>query len=206
MDKFKFNFKIKSNFSRFPKRGASLRNQAGFTLVELGVVLGVGAAVGLAALFIVPGMLANSNAKEFSDAVTSAVPRIQTAHKNRTSFNGLNTSVVANNGWIAENFIEKNTATGVPTGNLIAPWDGGAITFTTSAPFTQVVVSVAGVDKNTCNALVTTMMGNDLFIAGNVGTGTPVKASSATGVDLAVAGARCSAAGAKTVSFTFARN
>lgn len=193
------------SLKRVPSSGRKLSKQAGVTLTEVGVGIAISSVIGMAAFYMVPKMLAENNAKRLHDAITVSIPKIQGAHQNRTNFSGLTTAVVARNGWIAEPLISKD-ASGVPTGTLVAPWDGGTITVATASPFTQGTFTVTGASTAVCNAVVTTMMDNDIFVSANVGTGTPVKASVASGVDFDAAGTRCSAAGTKTLTFTFGRS
>jgi prepilin-type N-terminal cleavage/methylation domain-containing protein len=194
------NFSTKKNRA-LNMRNRTLRKQAGFTLIELGVVVAIGAVISIAGVLVVPKMLAENNAKKLSDALTLAIPKIQSAYQNRTSYNGLTATAVAKNGWIADSLIEKKK--GVPTGNLITPWAGGSIVFVETEG-KQAKVTVTAASPAVCNSLATNFLSNDMLLTANI-NGTSVKELNLE-VNYAETGEACTKKTSNSIEVVFGRS
>lgn len=96
------------------------RKQGGFSLPELALVILIGSLLAGVAALILPGIFANFRANKVIDEFNISIPAMQTAYQNRTSFAGLTTAQVAQNGWVGSSFVEMTN--GVPTGNLVTQW------------------------------------------------------------------------------------
>jgi prepilin-type N-terminal cleavage/methylation domain-containing protein len=178
--------------------GPKGRKQRGYSLTELAIViLIIGLLAALAAL-ILPNVLASIRASKINDAFNSAIPSIQTAYNNRTSFTGLTTAQVAQNRWMGSSLTEL--AAGVPTGNLLTQW--GQLTFATAANATQGQGTLTNIPSREC-IKITTAMSSDQYLNVTV-NGTAVKAGT-TDLDLTTAGTQCNANNANTIVFTFGR-
>lgn len=164
--------------------------------MAIGLVIAVMvAAVGYAVL--VP-LFANFRAGKITDAFNAAVPAIQTAYQNRTSFSGISTAQVAQNRWLEGGITELSA--GVPTGNLITQW--GTVTFASAANGTQAQATLNNVPSREC-IKISTALNTDQYQSVTV-NGAAVK----TGVnemDLTTVGTQCNASNANTIAFTFGR-
>ena len=68
--------------------------QGGFSLPELAIVLMIAALIAAAAMVVVPRVLASVRAGKLIDEFNTAIPAIQTAYQNQTSFSRDRKSVV----------------------------------------------------------------------------------------------------------------
>ncbi|WP_109514226.1 type 4 pilus major pilin [Pseudomonas ovata] len=178
--------------------GLKKRKQRGFGLMEFAiVVLLVSLLAGLASL-VLPGIFASIRATKITDELNLAIPAIQTAYQNKTSYAGLTTAQVAQNGWIGSGFTEVTN--GVPTGNLVTQW--GTMTFVTAATNTRVTGTLNNVPTRECIKIANTFSA-DQYLAATV-NGTAVK-TGVNGTALTVIGTQCSSTATNTITFTFGR-
>lgn len=180
-----------------PKRTGSAR-QRGFSLTELAIVLGIIALIAAAAMVVVPRVLASIRASKIIDAFNEAIPSIQTAYQNQTSFANLTTAQVAQNGWLNDSFVEM--AGGVPDGNLVTQW--GTIAFAPAAGNTQGQATLTNIPTKECVKIGSSFM-NDLFLTASI-NGTQVKAGP-NNIDLTAVGTQCSSTPTNVIVFTFGR-
>lgn len=172
--------------------------QRGVTLIELSIVILIAGLLAALVGLILPNILASIRANKITDAFDSAIPAIQTAYQNRTSYNGLTTAQVAQNRWMGTGMTE--VAAGVPTGNLLTQW--GQLTFTPAANGTQAQGTLTAIPSREC-IKISNAMASDQYLTVNV-NGTAVKAAAAD-LDLTTAGTQCNANNANTIVFTFGR-
>ncbi|MBD8792705.1 prepilin-type N-terminal cleavage/methylation domain-containing protein [Pseudomonas syringae] len=178
--------------------GLKKRKQRGFGLMEFAiVVLLVSLLAGLASL-VLPGIFASIRATKITDELNLAIPAIQTAYQNKTSYAGLTTAQVAQNGWIGSGFTEVTN--GVPTGNLVTQW--GTMTFVTAATNTRVTGTLNNVPTRECIKIANTFSA-DQYLAATV-NGTAVK-TGVNGTALTVIGTQCSSTTTNLITFTFGR-
>lgn len=178
--------------------GSRMSKQHGYSLPELAVViLIIGLIASLAAL-ILPGILASFRANKIIDEFNIAIPSIQTAYQNKTSYSGLTTAQVAQNRWVGSGMTEVTG--GVPTGNLLTQW--GTLTFAPAANGTQAQGTLNNVPSRECIKISTAFTG-DQYLSVTI-NGTAVK-SGVTDMDLTAVGTQCNSNNANTIVFTFGR-
>ncbi|WP_421556728.1 type 4 pilus major pilin [Pseudomonas kitaguniensis] len=178
--------------------GLKSKKQAGYSLVELAVViLVIGLLAGVAAM-VLPGIFASFRANKITDEFNQAIPAIQTAYQNRTSFSGLTTAQVAQNRWVGGGMTE--VASGVPTGNLLTQW--GQLTFAPASNGTQGQGTLTNIPSRECIKISNAMM-SDQYLNVNI-NGASVKSGS-TDLDLTAVGTQCNSSNANTIVFTFGR-
>lgn len=181
-----------------PSIGHKGLKQRGVTLIELSIVILIAGLLAALVGLILPNILASIRANKITDAFDSAIPAIQTAYQNRTSYNGLTTAQVAQNRWMGTGLTE--VAAGVPTGNLLTQW--GQLTFAPAANGTQAQGTLTAIPSREC-IKISNAMASDQYLTVNV-NGTAVKAAAAD-LDLTTAGTQCNANNANTIVFTFGR-
>lgn len=173
------------------QRGAMDLTQLVITLAIATLVVAVGYAV-------LPGLFANYRAGKITDAFNAAVPAIQTAYQNRTTFAGITTAQVAQNRWIDGGITEL--ANGVPTGNLVTQW--GTVTFAPAANGAQAQATMNNVPSREC-LKITGAFNNDQYLSVTV-NGAAVK-TAVDEMDLTSVGTQCNSSNANTIAFTFGR-
>ncbi len=172
--------------------------QRGVTLIELSIVILIAGLLAALVALVLPGILASLRANKITDAFDSAIPAIQTAYQNRTSYTGLTTAQVAQNRWMGSSLTE--VAAGVPTGNLLTQW--GQLTFAPAANGTQAQATLTNIPSREC-IKISSAMSSDQYLTVNV-NGTAVKAA-AGDLDLTTAATQCNANNANSIAFTFGR-
>lgn len=177
---------------------AKILKQAGFTLAELTVVLLIGALLAAAAIYGLPRLMANYRAGKIVDEFNTAIPAVQTAFQNQTSFANLTTEMVAKNKWMNDGFIEVGTGS-TPTGNLVTSW--GSITFEPASSNAQAKVTMTNIPVREC-LKISEMFNSDNFLAASINS-TSVKTGRL--VDLTAVGTQCNSSTANTLSFNFGR-
>jgi prepilin-type N-terminal cleavage/methylation domain-containing protein len=177
---------------------ARRRHEDGFSLTELAIVLGIIALIAAAAMVVVPRVLASIRAGKIIDAFNEAIPSIQTAYENQTSFANLTTAQVAQNGWLNDSFVEM--AGGVPDGNLVTQW--GSIVFAPTAGNTQGQATLNNIPTKECVKIGNNFM-NDMYLTASI-NGTAVKAGP-NNVNLTAVGTQCSSTTTNAIVFTFGR-
>jgi hypothetical protein len=179
--------------------GARMRKQRGvMDLPQVAIALLIGTLVAAVAYLVLPGIFAGLRADKITDAFKTAIPAIQTAYQNRTSYAGISTAQVAQNRWVEGGMTEL--AAGVPTGNLMTQW--GALTFASAANGTQAQVTMINVPSRECIKISNNLMG-DQYLSVTI-NGAAVKAGVAD-MDLTAVGTQCNASNANTIAFTFGR-
>jgi len=190
---------VKPNTAEKKLLGMIQPNQRGaFGLPELALVLLIGALIAGASILILPGIFSGFRAGKITDEFNIAIPAIQTAYQNQTSYSGLTTAQVAQNQWVSSGFIEYSG--GVPTGNLITAW--GTLTFVPIAGGTQAQGTLTNVPTRECIKIANTFT-NDQYLTAAI-NGATVK-TSVNNVDLTAVGTQCSSTTTNTVVFTFGR-
>ena len=184
---------MKKGLSRLGKS-----KQGGFGLPELAIVLMIAALIAAAAFVVVPRILASVRAGKIIDEFNTAIPAIQTAYQNQTSFSSLTTAQVAQNGWLSSSFVEF--AGGVPTGNLLTQW--GTLTFVPISAGSQGQGTMNNIPTKECVKIGTNFT-NDLYLTATI-NGTAVK-TGVNNVDLTAVGTQCSSTANNTIIFTFGR-
>lgn len=178
--------------------GQKIKKQGGYSLPELAIViLIIGLLASLAAL-ILPGIFASFRANKITDEFNQAIPAIQTAYQNRTSFSGLTTAQVAQNRWVSGGMTEATN--GVPTGNLLTQW--GQLTFAPASNGTQGQGTLTNIPSRECIKISNAMM-SDQYLSVSI-NGAAVK-SGTTDMDLTAVGTQCNSSAANTIVFTFGR-
>lgn len=178
--------------------GLKKHKQKGFSLTEMAIVVIVAALLAGIAALVLPGIFAGIRASKITDELNVAIPAIQAAYQNKTSYAGLTTAQVAQNGWIGSGFTEMTN--GVPTGNIVTQW--GTMTFATANTNTRVVGTLNNVPSRECIKIANTFSA-DQYLAATV-NGTAVK-SGVNGTALTVIGTQCSSTGTNVITFTFGR-
>lgn len=174
------------------------KKQGGYSLGEMAIVLLIiGLLAGLAAL-VLPNILASFRANKITDEFNQAIPAIQTAYQNRTSFTGLTTAQVAQNRWIGSGITE--VANGTPTGNLLTQW--GQLTFAPAANGTQGQGTMTQIPSRECIKIGNAMI-SDQYLSVSI-NGAAVKNANAD-LDLTMLGTQCNSSNANTIVFTFGR-
>lgn len=173
-------------------------SQRGFSLTELAIVLGIAALIAASAMVTVPRVLASIRAGKIIDELNVAIPAIQTAYQNQTSFSNLSTAQIAKNGWMSSSFVEHEG--GMPTGKLLTQW--GTIVCEPAEGNTQGQCTMTNIPTKECVKIGNNFT-NDLYLMGKI-NGTTVKAS-VNNVDLTAVGTQCSSSASNTISFTFGR-
>lgn len=179
--------------------GSINSKQGGFGLPELVIVLMIAALIAAAAMVVVPRALASIRADKVVDEFNTAIPAIQTAYQNQTSFSSLTTAQVALNGWVGSSFVEYTA--GVPTGKLLTQW--GTLTFAPIASGAQAQGTLDKVPSKECVKIANAFT-NDLYLAATI-NGTAVK-TNVNSVDLTAIGTQCSSTTTNTITFTFGRS
>ena len=178
--------------------GSKSHKQGGYSLPELAIViLIIGLLVSLTAL-ILPSIFASFRANKITDEFNQAIPSIQTAYQNRTSFSGLTTAQVAQNRWVGGGMTEATN--GVPTGNLLTQW--GQLTFAPASNGTQGQGTLTNIPSRECIKITNAMM-SDQYLSVTI-NGASVK-SGTTEMDLTAVGTQCNSSNANTIVFTFGR-
>ncbi|MCK9759910.1 prepilin-type N-terminal cleavage/methylation domain-containing protein [Pseudomonas syringae pv. syringae] len=191
------NTQLKDSSARVLVRNAKTL-QRGFGLPEMALVIVIIGLLAAIASMILPQIFANMRANKIIDELVLAVPNIQTAYQNTSSYNGLTTAQVAQNGWVGSGFAEINN--GVPTGNLITQW--GNMTFAPAANGAQGQGTINNVPSREC-IKISNSFSNDQIVSATV-NGTVVKARTNT-IDLTTVGAQCSSSQTNTITFNFGR-
>lgn len=181
-----------------PRLSAPKAKQRGYSLPELAIViLIIGLLASLAAL-ILPGIFASYRANKITDEFNQAIPAMQTAYQNRTSFSGLTTAQVAQNRWVGSGMTE--TSNGTPTGNLVTQW--GQLTFASASNGSQGQGTLTNIPSRECIKIGGAMI-SDQYLSVTI-NGTAVKSGTAD-MDLTAVGTQCNASNANTIVFTFGR-
>ncbi|MGM7284708.1 type 4 pilus major pilin [Pseudomonas guariconensis] len=188
-----------STIKRIPLLGARKRKQRGaLTMQETALVLLIGALFLAGGYALVITALSNYRANKITDEFNLAIPAIQTAYQNRTSYAGLTTAQVALNGWVGSGITEY--AGGTPTGSLITQW--GTLTFEPASNGTQARATLNNVPSRECVKIATAFSG-DQFLSATVNGGA-VK-SGVNDLDLTAVGTQCNASDTNTITFNFGR-
>lgn len=189
----------KSKKNEYAYLGARMKKQQGvMDLPQVAIALLIGTLVAAVAFLVLPGIFAGVRADKITDAFKTAIPAIQTAYQNRTSYSGISTAQVAQNRWVEGGMTELSA--GVPTGNLVTQW--GTLTFAPAANGTQAQVTLNNVPSRECIKISNNLMG-DQYLSVTV-NGATVK-SGVTDMDLTAVGTQCNSSSENTISFTFGR-
>lgn len=179
--------------------GARMKKQRGvMDLPQVAIALLIGTLVAAVAYLVLPGIFAGLRADKITDAFKTAIPAIQTAYQNRTSYSGITTAQVAQNRWVEGGMTELSA--GVPTGNLMTQW--GTLTFAPASNGTQAQVTMDNVPSRECIKISNNLMG-DQYLSVTI-NGATVK-SGVTDMDLTAVGTQCNSSNANTIAFTFGR-
>jgi len=187
------------NVGRPRRLGERMKSQRGFAdLPQFVIVLVFGALLAALGYAVVPNLIASFRASKITDSFNAAVPAIQTAYQNRTTFAGISTAQVAQNRWIDGGITELSD--GVPTGNLITQW--GTVTFASAASGTQAQATLNNVPSREC-IKISTALNTDQYQSVTV-NGASVK-TGVSEMDLTSVGTQCNSSNANTIAFTFGR-
>lgn len=179
--------------------GERMKKQRGaMDLAQMAIALVIAALVTAVGYAVLPGLLANFKAGKITDAFNAAVPAIQTAYQNRTSYAGISTAQVAQNRWIDGGITELSG--GAPTGNLITQW--GTVTFASASNGTQAQATLNNVPSREC-LKISTSFNTDQYQSVSV-NGASVK-NGINEMDLTAVGTQCNSSNANTITFTFGR-
>lgn len=182
-----------------PRRLPAMKKQRGVAdLSQLALVILIGTLIAAVSYLVLPGMLASYRASKITDAFNTAIPAIQTAYQNRTSYTGLTTAQVAQNRWVDGGMTEM--ASGVPTGNLVTQW--GTLAFAPASGGTQAQGTMTNVPSRECIKISNALNG-DQYMSVTI-NGAAVK-SGVTDMDLTTVGSQCNSTNASTIAFTFGR-
>lgn len=178
--------------------------QGGFTMVELGIVVAIAAAILVIALTVVPTVLSNNRSNAEMQELPSVVTNIQKAYSNAPNYNGATLDAV-----IRLNALPSERVT-IPAAGLATAanrW-GGTITMavaTITSTDDIVRLVYTGVTERECKTVIQGLGGLtrriyvDSANSGTAGNGTIVKADGAA-VVLATLGTAC---GTVTNSITY---
>lgn len=178
----------------------SRRNQAGFTLAEISVVLLIGALIALGAILALPSILANYRAGKVSNEFNIAIPSVQTAYQNNTSFDLLTTNQVAQNHWMSDAFMEVTN--NLPSGKLISNW--GSIEFKPATGGLSAEVTMDKIPTREC-IKISEMFNSDTYLTASINGSSVKDITKARNVDLTVIGTQCNSSTSNTLVFTFGR-
>jgi hypothetical protein len=178
------------------------RNQLGYSIPEIGMGVLVAVTIAGFALFGVPRIYDNYYAGKMVEALNVGIAEAQTAYNKRSSYAGISAAQFARQGWLDENYIEKD-ASGVPTGNLLTGW--GALTFAVdgSNPL-RAVGTMNNLPKIVCNRVLGGMV-SSTYATVTV-NGSSVKSNPSQLLNIDTAGQQCSGSTENTITFTFARS
>lgn len=178
------------------------RNQAGMTLIELGLAILVAAIVAGIAI----GLYATTtDGARTNNAQTQLMTVVGQTKKMGQGglFTGVTTHVVAQGGGIPDSMIDKTTATAWKITNPF----GGNFTIATATPFTTATIALDKLTTGACTDLVLNTQANFVGIAVKAGTATAVNVKTvgnpANATSAAIA-TECAKDGEKTVTFTIA--
>lgn len=174
----------------------SLKRQAGFTLVELGIVVAIGAVIIGLGLVVVPSLLASTRANAEISEIPTIATKIQRAYANRPTFAGMNQATV-----IGLKAFPDSSVTGAVISNR---W-GGLVTV---APATLVVandaftITTTGVPSEEC-----VQVGQGLETVARsiaIPAGTPVK-TDGVALNLTTLGTQCDLGATTAIVYTFGK-
>lgn len=177
------------------KQKLNIRQQSGFTMVELGVVVAIAATILVIALAIVPTILSNTRANAEMQEFPSIASNIQKAYSNHPSFASATLDAVARLNAFPSERVTVPAAGAATASNR---W-GGAITLTvgTITSASDVVRLVyTGVPERECKSVIQGVPGLtrriyvDSANSGTAGAGTIVKADGAA-LDLTALSTAC---------------
>lgn len=174
------------------------KKQRGFTMIELGIVVGI---IGMMTALIwspAANAYANFRASKITNELNNAIPDIQKSFVNNSSFSDLTTETVAFNRWVSDSFLEMNA--GVPTGVVRSQW--GAITFVPIANNTQIEGTLNGIPSREC-LKIAEGMSYKMYLTVSV-NGASVKAENMD-ISQATLGRQCSGNITNIITFTFGR-
>ena len=178
--------------------------QRGFTMVELAVVVGIGAVILVIALAVVPAVLANNRANAEMQELPSILSNIQKAYSNAPTYAGATLDAVIRLNALPA---ERVTIPGAGAATATNRW-GGTITLAVanlSATNDIVRLVYSNVSERECKAVIQGVAGLmrriyvDSANGGAAGGGTIVKADGAA-LDIAALGTAC---GTGTNSITY---
>jgi prepilin-type N-terminal cleavage/methylation domain-containing protein len=179
----------------------TLKRQAGFTLVELGIVVAIGAILIGIGFMLVPSLLTSSKVKAEANAMSTAATKIQQRYDGRPNFSGITTAIVAGLSVLPENSVSGATVTN--------SW-GGNVTFAANAagvnnPNDSFLYTTTAVPSAACTELAQTLERSAQVIqVGTSAAPVTVKAAGAP-LDVGTLGTQCGATPTVTMVFTFGR-
>ena len=161
------------------------KSQAGFTLVELGIVVGIAAVIIGLSLTVVPGLLATTRANAEISEVTAIVAKIQRTYTNQSNYATATTPIIAS----VKAFPDNEVA-----GSVITNRWGGLVTIApttlASIPNAGLNLTYASVPTAECLLIVQGVERTMRVITVN---GVIVKADGANFADPALTGTNCNA-------------
>lgn len=180
------------------KQTKKLNKQNGLSMIELAVVVAIIAVLAAAIWPTMTRVFSGIRATKVTNELSLAIPSIQTAYQNRSSYAGISTAQVASNRWFSDNFLEMNS--GVPTGVIITQW--GTITFAAASSGTQVQGTINNIPTREC-VKIAEAFNNDIYLTASI-NGAAVKTAT-TELDATTVGSQCTNSATNTMVFTFGR-
>jgi prepilin-type N-terminal cleavage/methylation domain-containing protein len=172
------------------------KRQSGFTLVELGMVVAIGAIIIGIGLVVVPSILASTRANAEISELPTVVTKIQRSFQNQPNYSQVSQSTIAGLKAFPDSQVSGTTITNrwggtvtVAPATLVTTDDAVAIT-STQIPTAECLQLGQGVEG--------TM--RQISIAGVV-----VKADGTTATDPAKLGTQCASASTVTIVYTFGK-
>lgn len=176
------------------------KRQKGFTLVELGIVVAIGAVIIGIGLIVVPSLLASTRANAEISELPTVATKIQRAYANQPNYSGMTHAAVVNLKVFPDNQVSGTTVTN--------RWGGGV---TVAVNATGIVsandsftITSTGIPEDECVQLGQGLERAARIITVGTGASAVVKADGAK-LDLAKLGTQCAVASTSTIVYTFGK-
>lgn len=190
------------SFNRKHSQHLAARKRArGFTLVELGIVVAIGAAIVGVGIAVVPGILASNRVNAEVSELPAIVSNIQRAYSNQPNLTGVTLPTLIRHGVFPESRARRGVGGGTADTTATNRW-GGSITVAGTSTLTGGMTLVYDqVPSAECRELVPALSSAVRII--EVGS-TVVKADGGT-VNMDTLGTACNAAAVTTVRYSFSK-
>ncbi len=177
------------------------KSKKGFSLLELLLVLGIIAALVVAAFIVYPKVQASQRAQAESNNIATIQAGVKALYTSASSFTGLTNSVAVQAKIFPDNMLSGSGSSATPInafkGNVVV---ASADTGPSAATGSSFTITYSNVPAAECTKIITAAAGN--FYTAGVGTAGNVKAAGG-GLDVAETATQCESGGnSNTLIFT----